>query len=325
MTANVITYRGRSAAREVGKALGLPAEMQDRLAKLVANWGYQDPEETPHQAPARGRVRSARIRASASSPRCGRASRTCRVISASTRAAWSSPPDRLDDVVPLEPATMPGRVVIQWDKDDCAALGIVKVDLLGLRMMSVLQESIAMVHERGRRGRSRAPARGRPERLRDAPGGRHDRRVPGGEPRADGDAAAHPARDVLRPRRAGGDHPPGADRGRHGASLHPPPARPRARDLSRTRASSRSSSARSACRSSRSSCCAWRWSPRGSRGTRGRGAAPRVRIQAQRARMAMSRRSCARAWRARASRATPPSRSSTPSPRSRSMASPSAS
>src|SRR5213596_1893646 len=45
MTANVITYRGRSAAREVGKALGLPAEMQDRLAKLVANWGYQDPEE----------------------------------------------------------------------------------------------------------------------------------------------------------------------------------------------------------------------------------------------------------------------------------------
>ena len=43
MTANVITYRGRSAAREVGKALGLPGDMQDRLAQLVANWGYQDP------------------------------------------------------------------------------------------------------------------------------------------------------------------------------------------------------------------------------------------------------------------------------------------
>src|SRR5205085_5772905 len=56
---------------------------------------------------------------------------------------------RLDDVVPLEPATMPGRVVVQWDKDDCAALGIVKVDLLGLRMMSVLQESIALVSETG--------------------------------------------------------------------------------------------------------------------------------------------------------------------------------
>src|SRR5205807_1745318 len=56
---------------------------------------------------------------------------------------------RLDDVVPLEPATMPGRVVVQWDKEDCAALGIVKVDLLGLRMMSVLQESIALVSETG--------------------------------------------------------------------------------------------------------------------------------------------------------------------------------
>ena len=56
---------------------------------------------------------------------------------------------RLDDVVPLEPATMPGRVVIQWDKDDCAALGIVKVDLLGLRMMSVLQDSIGLARETG--------------------------------------------------------------------------------------------------------------------------------------------------------------------------------
>jgi error-prone DNA polymerase len=56
---------------------------------------------------------------------------------------------RLDDVVPLEPATMPGRVVIQWDKDDCAALGIIKIDLLGLRMMSVLQDAITLVSERG--------------------------------------------------------------------------------------------------------------------------------------------------------------------------------
>ena len=56
---------------------------------------------------------------------------------------------RLDDVVPLEPATMPGRVVVQWDKDDCAGLGIVKVDLLGLGMMSVIQDSLALVRERG--------------------------------------------------------------------------------------------------------------------------------------------------------------------------------
>src|SRR5467141_666555 len=56
---------------------------------------------------------------------------------------------RLDDVVPLEPATMPGRVVVQWDKDDCAGLGIVKVDLLGLGMMSVLQDSLTLVRETG--------------------------------------------------------------------------------------------------------------------------------------------------------------------------------
>ena len=56
---------------------------------------------------------------------------------------------RLDEVVPLEPATMPGRVVVQWDKDDCAELGIVKVDLLGLGMMAVLQEADPLVRETG--------------------------------------------------------------------------------------------------------------------------------------------------------------------------------
>jgi len=53
----------------------------------------------------------------------------------------------LDCVVPLEPATMPGRVVVQWDKDDCADLGIIKVDLLGLGMMAVLKDSINLIRE----------------------------------------------------------------------------------------------------------------------------------------------------------------------------------
>jgi error-prone DNA polymerase len=148
MTANVITYRGRSAAREVGKAFGLPGEMQERLASLVANWGYQDPDDllTRHLAEAGCDPNHPRLRKFA--------------------AVWTRVQDlprhlgqhsggmvvaagRLDDVVPLEPATMPGRVVVQWDKEDCADLGIVKVDLLGLRMMSVLQESIALVREGG--------------------------------------------------------------------------------------------------------------------------------------------------------------------------------
>jgi error-prone DNA polymerase len=54
---------------------------------------------------------------------------------------------QLDSVVPLEPATMPGRVVVQWDKDDCADMGIVKVDLLGLGMMSVLEDSIKIIRD----------------------------------------------------------------------------------------------------------------------------------------------------------------------------------
>jgi len=148
MTANVITYRGRSAAREIGKALGLPGDMQDRLARLVENWGYQDPEAvlTRHLAEAGCDTRHPRIRKFAALwtrvqdlPRHLGQHSGGMVIAAG----------RLDDVVPLEPATMPGRVVVQWDKDDCAALGIVKVDLLGLRMMSVLQESIALVSETG--------------------------------------------------------------------------------------------------------------------------------------------------------------------------------
>jgi error-prone DNA polymerase len=148
MTANVITYRGRNAAREVAKVLGLPPEWQDRLARLVPHWGYQDPADHLPRRLAEAGVdpRHPRLRAFA--------------------ALWSRLQDlprhlgqhsggmvvaagRLDDVVPLEPATMPGRVVVQWDKDDCAALGIIKIDLLGLRMMSVLQEAIAMVNETG--------------------------------------------------------------------------------------------------------------------------------------------------------------------------------
>src|SRR5436309_136974 len=148
MTANVITYRGRSAAREVGKALGLPRDMQDRLARLVSNWGYQDSADllTKHLAEAGGDPRHPRIRHFAALwmriqdlPRHLGQHSGGMVIAAG----------RLDDVVPLEPATMPGRVVIQWDKDDCAGLGIIKIDLLGLGMMAVLQDSLTLVGETG--------------------------------------------------------------------------------------------------------------------------------------------------------------------------------
>ena len=150
MTANVITYRGRSAAREVGQALGLPGDLQDRLASLAPSWGYQDPEDvlTKHLAEAGCDPAHPRIRKFAALwtliqdlPRHLGQHSGGMVIAAR----------RLDDVVPLEPATMPGRVVIQWDKDDCARLGIIKIDLLGLRMMSVLQDAITLIGEQGGR------------------------------------------------------------------------------------------------------------------------------------------------------------------------------
>ena len=145
MTANVITYRGRSAAREVGKVLGIDAADIDRLAKVMNQFEWRDPNETiarnlrdvgldPGDARFRHFVELwARIQ---NLPRhLGQHSGGMVICQG-----------RLDEVVPLEPASMPGRVVVQWDKDDCADLGIVKVDLLGLGMMAALQDALAIVN-----------------------------------------------------------------------------------------------------------------------------------------------------------------------------------
>jgi len=87
MTANVITYRGRSAAREVGKTLGLPADTIERLSQLVSNWEYTDPGDSllAHLGEAGCDPGS---RASSTSPGSGAASRICRGTWASTRGAW---------------------------------------------------------------------------------------------------------------------------------------------------------------------------------------------------------------------------------------------
>ena len=148
MTANVITYRSRSAAREVGKALSLDESQIDRLAKVMNNFEFTDPTETlGRNLEAAGlsfdmprmRTFAELWLAMQDLPRhLGQHSGGMVICQGS-----------LDTVVPLEPATMPGRVVIQWDKDDCADMGIVKVDLLGLGMMAVLQDTIEMVNEEG--------------------------------------------------------------------------------------------------------------------------------------------------------------------------------
>ena len=146
MTANVITYRGRSAVREVGKVLDFVPEDLGRLSSLVSRFEWKDPKDTDVKAfrEAGFDLADARIvkflqlyRAVQDLPRhLGQHSGGMVVCQG-----------QLDAVVPLEPATMPGRVVVQWDKDDCADMGIVKVDLLGLGMMAVLEDSITIIRD----------------------------------------------------------------------------------------------------------------------------------------------------------------------------------
>ncbi len=146
MTANVITYRGRSAAREVGKVLGFDDETLGRLSGLVHTWEWKDPKDTTERQfkDAGLDLADKRIRkffqlylAVQDLPRhLGQHSGGMVICQG-----------QLDSVVPLEPAAMPGRVVVQWDKEDCADLGIIKVDLLGLGMMAVLEETIQLIRE----------------------------------------------------------------------------------------------------------------------------------------------------------------------------------
>jgi len=148
MTANVITYRGRSAAREVGKTLWLPPALCDRLSGLVSDWEYKDPGDSllVHLREAGCDPESPMMRHFAhlwtgiqDLPRHLGQHSGGMVVCAG----------RLDGVVPLEPASMPDRSVVQWDKDDCAAMGIIKVDLLGLGMMALLEDALEMIRRRG--------------------------------------------------------------------------------------------------------------------------------------------------------------------------------
>ena len=145
MTANVITYRGRSAAREVGKALGFEETDIDRMAKTMSHFEFVDPDET-----IAGHARDAGL--DVEDPRTMQFMRLWKEAQDLPRHLGQHSggmvvcQGRLDEVVPLENASMPGRVVVQWDKDDCADLGIVKVDLLGLGMMAVLEEAITIIN-----------------------------------------------------------------------------------------------------------------------------------------------------------------------------------
>ncbi len=146
MTANVISYRGKSAARETGKALGFDEDTLGRLSSLVSQWEWRGQTDTMahsfqhagfdihHPRIAKYLELSMRIQ---DLPRhLGQHSGGMVICQG-----------KLNHVVPLERATMPGRTVVQWDKEDCADLGIIKVDLLGLGMMAVLKDCLELIPE----------------------------------------------------------------------------------------------------------------------------------------------------------------------------------
>jgi error-prone DNA polymerase len=144
MTANVITYRGRSAAREAGKALGFDEEQIAHLSGLVGHWEWRGKNDTmaSHFEQAGFDARH---------PRVGRYLELCQRMKDLPRHLGQHSggmvvcAGMLNRIVPIERASMPGHTVIQWDKEDCAGLGLIKVDLLGLGMMAVLKDSIEMI------------------------------------------------------------------------------------------------------------------------------------------------------------------------------------
>jgi error-prone DNA polymerase len=151
MTANVITYRGRSAIRDVGKALDIDEPTLARLSKLSSRGGWEYEAEKKEAMTPERQIRDAGI--DLTSPRLVKFSDLVRRIQDLPRHLGQHSggmvicQGQLDSVVPLQPATMPGRVVVQWDKEDCADLGLIKVDLLGLGMMAVLRDSLTLIRD----------------------------------------------------------------------------------------------------------------------------------------------------------------------------------
>ncbi len=147
MTANVITYRGRSAMREMGKVLGFPEDVISKFSHLYANGDFPHTMDLDNQLRATGLA--------AQHPRLPALIHLLNAVKGLPRHLGQHSGGMvlcskgLDKIVPLEPASMPGRVVVQWDKDDCEDLGIIKVDLLGLGMMAVLADAFTMTCEKG--------------------------------------------------------------------------------------------------------------------------------------------------------------------------------
>jgi error-prone DNA polymerase len=143
LVASFPTYRSRGAIRDVGKALGLPFADLERLAKLSDGWNAARVGEEVLMLPdAAQKMASPRWRAFAE---------LCTEIAGLPRHISQHPGGMvistrpLVEIVPVQPSAMAGRQMCQWDKDSCADAGFLKIDLLGLGMLSAVEECIDLV------------------------------------------------------------------------------------------------------------------------------------------------------------------------------------
>jgi error-prone DNA polymerase len=146
MTANVICYRGKSAIREVGKVFGFEEETLGKLSKINSHYEIFKGDELNQRLKEEGFDPADSFKLQKFTEMYSRILDYPRHLgqhSGGMVVSW----ERLDGVVPIEPASMVDRRIIQWDKDDCEALKIVKIDLLGLGMMAVLRDTITLVRE----------------------------------------------------------------------------------------------------------------------------------------------------------------------------------
>ncbi len=145
MVCNVVTFQPRMAIRQVGKALGFPPDLLDRLAKSVDRWFEEEIDASVEFANVpRDRVNSRAWK---------QFLYLCREIQGFPRhlsihvGGMLVTGEPLVDIVPVEPATMEGRRVVQFNKDDVEDLGLIKMDMLGLRTLSVVAETLGLIEK----------------------------------------------------------------------------------------------------------------------------------------------------------------------------------
>ena len=221
------TYRARGAIRELGKALGLPPGEIERVARGSEGFSARAVDRDVERRAGRGAAADGPLGAGWSRLADEAHGLPRHLSQHSGGMIVATRP--LVDCCPVVPAAMEGRQMVSGTRTRARDAGFLKIDLLGLGMLSAVERCVEQIARAARRaGRPLADPLRRPGDLRGDPERRDDRRLPDREPRADGVAAPHAAREPRRPDHPGGDRAARADPGRRGQPVHraaPAPAR----------------------------------------------------------------------------------------------------